>query len=456
MIDVRNIKNKVLFKVFSGEDHTICSSWSNDIYVPLWSVTIWDKKFKNVDRFKQKKINPYKYILSADMIKLERQNGSVFLLSTGNYKGYTTEELAGDYLAEGEVVTIPWGGYAFVKYHKGKFVTSDNRIATSSDTQKLSNRYLYYFMLSKAQYLDSYVYRGTGLKHPEMLKVLDLLIPLPDIATQNNIVEKLDNIFAILDKIDCEQKSLLTLKDKLNQRILELGIKGFLVKQKADEGTGESLLKELYNKKAALKDANVLKGRKSKPVLEIEDDEIPYNLPSNWVWTRLGNVCEIFGRIGFRGYTTSDIVEQGHGAITISPSNINDNGQTNFDFCTYISWEKYKESPEIMIFENDLLVVKTGSSFGKCGIVKKLPEKATINPQLAVLKYVYINKDFLNIVLNSFFSQKQFKEFVVGTAIPTFSQEKLANLIIPLPPIEEQRRIVERVDELLLLTSKMI
>lgn len=69
---------------------------------------------------------------------------------------------------------------------------------------------------------------------------------------------------------------------------------------------------------------------------------------------RLGDVVEIKGRIGFRGYTTKDVVEQGDGAISLSPTNITDNGNLNFEKSTYISWEKYEESPEIQL-KKDIL-----------------------------------------------------------------------------------------------------
>ena len=68
-------------------------------------------------------------------------------------------------------------------------------------------------------------------------------------------------------------------------------------------------------------------------------------------------VSKIFGRIGFRGYTINDLVEKGEGAITISPSNMKAN-EMNFESCTYISWFKYEESPEIKIFNGDVLFVK--------------------------------------------------------------------------------------------------
>src|SRR5699024_641589 len=91
-------------------------------------------------------------------------------------KRYTTEELAGDYLAEGEIVCIPWGGMPNVKYYKGKFVTGDNRIATSLDTQILDNKFLYYWMQANLDIIAS-CYRGAGIQHPSMRSILLLQIP---------------------------------------------------------------------------------------------------------------------------------------------------------------------------------------------------------------------------------------------------------------------------------------
>lgn len=78
-------------------------------YKQLWEVTVWDKKFNAVERNKQKKVYSYKYLLASELFDLEQENGDVRLLSTGEYIGWTTEELAGEYLYEGEIVTIPWG-----------------------------------------------------------------------------------------------------------------------------------------------------------------------------------------------------------------------------------------------------------------------------------------------------------------------------------------------------------
>jgi len=135
----------------------------------LWQVTTWDKRFNDVDNYKQPKVINYQYLLAADLFKLEKDNGDVFLLSTGERTGWTTEELAGAYLRTGEVVTIPGGKSRpikdVLKYYKGRFVTADNRIATSSDTDKLLNKFLYYWLMSESTVIDGF-YRGSGIQHP--------------------------------------------------------------------------------------------------------------------------------------------------------------------------------------------------------------------------------------------------------------------------------------------------
>ena len=174
------------------------------------------------------------------------------------------------------------------------------------------------------------------------------------------------------------------------------------------------------------------------------DEEIPFEIPKGWKWCRLRDLCTVFGRIGFRGYTRNDIVEKGFGAITLSPSNMQDNGNMNYSVVSYISWKKYEESPEIKVKANDVLIVKTGSSYGKTCIISDLPEKATINPQIAVLKYSFVNNQWLTYFLNAPLAQEQFRKYVIGTSIPTFSQEKLSSTLLPLPPKNEQEHLIKK------------
>lgn len=164
-------------------------------------------------------------------------------------------------------------------------------------------------------------------------------------------------------------------------------------------------------------------------------------IPKDWKIKNIGSICEIYGRIGFRGYTVKDIMPNEEGAITISPSNIQE-GKMDFSKCTYISWFKYHESPEIKIYNGDILLVKTGSTFGKTAIIKDLYEKATINPQLVVLKNIKVDNVFLGYIMSYKIVQNQIKSTIVGGAIPTLSQQLVANYKIPLPPTKSEQTAI--------------
>lgn len=160
-----------------------------------------------------------------------------------------------------------------------------------------------------------------------------------------------------------------------------------------------------------------------------------------WKTYKLGDVCKIYGRIGFRGYTIEDLVEDSEkGAISLSPTNIQ-GGVLDLSKPTYISWEKYYESPEIMIHENDIVIVKTGSSIGRTAIIRNITHPMTLNPQLVVLKDVSINKHFLGYLVKGKDFQGKLSSIVVGSAIPTLSQKNLANLTIAIPPTRVQDKI---------------
>ena len=182
-------------------------------------------------------------------------------------------------------------------------------------------------------------------------------------------------------------------------------------------------------------------------------------IPDDWEVNRIGNVSEIFGRIGFRGYTVEDLVDEGFGAITLSPSNIQ-NGRMDFSNCSYISWKKYDESPEIKIANGDILLVKTGSTYGKSAIVKNLTKKATINPQFVVIKKTKCNNELLGYLIQTPTVQEQIEASIVGGAIPTLSQKQIASFKIPLSKsLAEQQRIAKAlsdVDALISTTEKLI
>ena len=231
--------------------------------IPLWELTAWDKKFNAVDKSMQKKVIKYKYYLAKDLDALVDDTGDIRILYTNEKVAYTSEEKCKGNICEGEIVAIPWGGTPTVKYYNGKFVTGDNRIATSLDTKILNNKYLFYWMISQLGTIADF-YRGAGIQHPSMISVLSMQIPLPHIKVQEEIVKILDSFTNLIDALNEElslrqkqfeyyREKLLTFDDKsLLKPINEIGTlfrgNGLQKKDFVDEGVGCIHYGQIYTK----------------------------------------------------------------------------------------------------------------------------------------------------------------------------------------------------------------
>ena len=203
---------------------------------PLWSITTWDKRFNAVEKEKQPKVIKYHYYLASELKPLIVDGGNVKLLTTNESDIWTTEELVQNNISEGEIIAIPWGGNPIVQYYKGKFVTADNRIATSNNTKILDNKFLYYFLLSKLDVISSF-YRGSGIKHPSMYHVLEMLIPIPSLSVQTEIVRILDALTALTSELTSE----LTLRRKQYEYYREK-LLSFDSLERLNEGGGKKKL----------------------------------------------------------------------------------------------------------------------------------------------------------------------------------------------------------------------
>lgn len=180
---------------------------------------------------------------------------------------------------------------------------------------------------------------------------------------------------------------------------------------------------------------------------------------TGWKTATVKETSTIFGRIGFRGYTKEDIVDAYEGAISLSPSNLKD-GKVDITNSTFISWDKYNESPEIKLQDGDVVLVKTGSTYGKSAYVDNLKWATTLNPQIVVFKNVKINKKLFAYFVQTPEFQKQIEATIVGGAIPTLSQNQVYQFEITFPiDVGEQQRIAEAlsdVDELISSLEKLI
>ena len=356
-------------------------------FLPLWSVTIWDKKFNSVDRSKQNKVITYPYLLASKLFSLEEEGGDVFLLSTGEQTGWTTVDKAGKYLCEGEVVTIPWGKSRAVvdciKYYKGKFVTADNRIMTSYNTDILNNKYLYYWIMSMGKIIDTF-YRGSGIKHPDMAKVLDMRIPVPPLEVQAEIVRILDKFTEITT----------------------------------------ALAKELANRK---KQYEYYRNK-------ILDEVIAKN-------EHLGDICT-FIRGPFGGSLKKECFNTEGYAVYEQQHAI----YSSLDIRYFINEQKYQELKRFEVKTNDLIISCSGT-IGKVFIIPPNAPKGIINQALLKLSpSELVDSKYLKYCFENTLSTELNNSARGGAIQNVPSVAELKKIAIKVPPIEEQRRIVNILD----------
>lgn len=178
----------------------------------LGEVTIWDKKFKEVE--KQAKKIKFKHISAAVLKSLKCENGTIKLLSTGNFDGFTTQDLAKDLINEDEVISLPSGGVANIKYYKGKFVDSGNLLAVSADKNTINLKFIYYFLIYKRETIEN-LYRGAGVKHPNMREIFNIKIPIPPLEIQKEIVLILDAFTELQAELQARQKQYEHYRERL-------------------------------------------------------------------------------------------------------------------------------------------------------------------------------------------------------------------------------------------------
>ncbi|WP_333626177.1 restriction endonuclease subunit S [Sphingobacterium siyangense] len=176
-------------------------------------------------------------------------------------------------------------------------------------------------------------------------------------------------------------------------------------------------------------------------VIPTKDSGIDWigEIPEHWEVKRLKRVLKAQGRIGFKGYSTSDLVGAEEGALVLGASHMDWNGSLKLNDPVYLSWHKYYESPEIMVNKGDIVIVQRGSTCGKVSLIVNDLGSVTINPSLVLLKNISINNFFC------FLAIKCSLQYILGlmskTAIPMISQEQINNISVPIPRLTEQEEI---------------
>ena len=232
---------------------------------------------------------------------------------------------------------------------------------------------------------------------------------------------------------------------ELKNSILQLAIQGKLVDQRPEEGTAEELYREIQKEKQALIKAGKIK--KEKPLPDITEDEIPFDIPESWKWVRWGDLSESIQY----GYNVS---AQESGRIKmVRISDIQD-GRVLWDSVPYCDIPE-KEIPTYLLTANDILFARTGGTVGKSYLVRDVPEEAIYAGYLIRTRYSsHLCPEYMKCFMESQLYWDQLHSGTIATAQPNCNGKTLSRMILPLPPLAEQKRIVARIEELLPLIDR--
>lgn len=229
----------------------------------------------------------------------------------------------------------------------------------------------------------------------------------------------------------------------LKNSILQLAVQGRLVEQRPEEGTARELLAQIKAEKEQLiKDKKI---KKEKPLPEITEDEIPFDIPESWEWVRLGDIVSVYGGKRIPVGTKLLDVDTGHKYIRVADMK---DGSVKTDDIKYITEEIYQKIKQYYISSDDIYITVAGT-IGKVGVVPEELNMANLTENADKLVFNNLDKIFLCAMLNSNVVQYQIREATTQVGQPKLAIARIQKLVVPLPPLAEQKRIVAKIEELL-------
>jgi type I restriction enzyme S subunit len=179
-------------------------------------------------------------------------------------------------------------------------------------------------------------------------------------------------------------------------------------------------------------------------------------IPEDWDILPIAKIGTINGRVGWKGYTVKDL--RSTGAYTIGAKHIDKQNRLDLNDPTFLSQEKFLESPEIMVYKDDILIVQRGT-IGKIVLIKNEIGDATINPSMLIFRVKYVEPNYAYYYLISEAGQKQILNDTSSTGVPMITQKQVLNFKIPIPQLSEQTAIANALsdmDALIVQTEKLI
>ena len=327
----------------------------------------------------------------------------------------------------------------------------DGWLVISQSSEVFFHDYLYWILSSAYAYFQFCgQVSGAVVKNLNSDKVANSVFPLPPLAEQKRIVAKIEELLPYIDRYEKAWSRLEDFNKRfpgdMQKSVLQMAIQGKLTEHLPEDGTAEELYAQIQEEKQQLISEGKIK--KEKPLPEISDDEIPFDIPESWKWVRWGTIAKSIQY----GYNAPALLSG-----TIKMVRISDiqNGQVVWDSVPYCEIQD-EEISTYLLEPNDILFARTGGTVGKSYLVSTVPEKAIYAGYLIRTQYSKsLCPKYLKFFMGSALYWSQLRSGTIATAQPNCNGKTLSKMILPLPPLAEQKRIVEKLEEILPLCEKL-
>ena len=291
--------------------------------------------------------------------------------------------------------------------------------------------------------------------------ISDCFIPIPPLAEQKRIVAKIEELLPFIEKYEQAETKLTALNksfpEMLKKSILQEAVQGKLVPQNPDDEPASVLLERIRAEKQELIRQGKIKKSKHESIIVTRDkipyesidgkerciaDEVPFEIPESWEWCRWGNLSESI-QYGFN----APAKESGRIKM-VRISDIQDN-KVLWESVPYCDIDD-KNIETYLLEPNDILFARTGGTVGKSYLVKDVPEESIYAGYLIRTRYSNsLCPEYLKFFMESELYWIQIRNNTIATAQPNCNGKTLANMLLPIPPLAEQKRIVKKIEELM-------
>lgn len=373
----------------------------------------------------------------------------VQLIKTGNvdFDIYISKELyeknkeKGGVPSKNDILVTAVGtiGKSYIVKGTKPFYYKDAYILCFENIANIYPEYIKYCLDSP--YMQNEIHRdsmATTVAQLTIIKAKEMLVPFPPLEEQHRIVAKIEEILPYIDQYDKAYTKLETFNKKfpedMKKSILQMAMQGKLVEQRPEEGTSDELFEQIVAEKAQrIKEGKI---KKEKPIDFVLSDEIPWDLPENWKWVR------------FRDITINRDAER----VPLSVSE-REHLEKKYD---YYGASGVIDKVDKYLFTEDLVLIgEDGANL----LSRSTPIAFIATGKYWVNNHAHVIECCKGVFIKYFvyyINAISLAKYVTGTAQPKMNQARMNGIWIPLPPLEEQKRIVAKIEELLPYCDQLI